>query len=161
MPAKDARLSYFSYTDSHGVEVVVDRLVDVPEAYRSQAKHIDLSKPSLTVRVPPAGQAPASRSTLSLDGPSFAIGAGTGLVLAVVLALAARRATRGLGLIAMAFVGCLMAMGYFGYLRREAGLSGQGLATPGTLLNDARAAAQAMKQRNDDQARALQQIDRP
>jgi hypothetical protein len=161
MPAKDVRLSYFSYTDPHGVEVVVDRLADVPEAYRSQAKHIDLSKPALTVRVPPAGQAPASRPTVSLDGASFAIGAATRLVLGLLLVLAARRATRSLGLVAMAFVICLMAMGYFGYLRREAGLSGQGLATPGILLDDARAAAQAMKQRNDEQARALQQLDRP
>jgi hypothetical protein len=113
------------------------------------------------VRLPAADPGPGLRPTLSIHGPSFAIGAGTGLVLAVVAALALRRASRLLGLVALAVVLGVASLGYFSYVRREAGLPGQGLATPGTLLDDASAAASAMKQRNDDQARVLQQIDQP
>jgi hypothetical protein len=42
--------SFFSYTDAQGVEVIVQRLADVPEQYRAQVKHIDLSKPAITLR---------------------------------------------------------------------------------------------------------------
>jgi hypothetical protein len=178
MSAKDAKSSYFSYTDAHGVDVVVDRLADVPEAFRARAKHIDLSKPALTVREPAArvsGKRDGNSggegfSGLPVHGPSFAVGAATGLMVAVlavfgVLAVRRTTTTRLLGLLAMAFViVCglgMVTLGYVSYLRREAGLPGRGLAPPSTLLNDARAAASAMNQRNDEQARALQSLDQP
>jgi hypothetical protein len=41
--------SYYSYTDANGVEVIVQRVTDIPEQYREQAKHIDLSKPAIAL----------------------------------------------------------------------------------------------------------------
>ena len=74
--------SFFSYTDAQGVEVIVEWLADVPEQYRAQVKHIDLSKPAITLR-PGSGER-AQTPPAALHVPSFVLGAGTALVQTAV-----------------------------------------------------------------------------
>jgi hypothetical protein len=162
--------SYFSFTDSNGVEVIVQRLADVPEQYREQAKHIDLTKPAITLPARSNGDsslqtafteamAPCGKGTF-LHVPSFIIGAGTALALGLVAVLAFRRANRFLVLVTSAVVVAALGIGYITYVRRQAGLSGAGLATPATLLDDARAAAGALNKRQAEQERVLDEVNK-
>ena len=158
--------SFYSFTDAKGVEVIVQRMTDVPEQYRAQAKHIDLSKPAITLSSRPRENAPASSGGKGtfLHVPSFIAGAGAGagtaLVLGLVAVLAFRRASRILALVVGVVVMAALGIGYMTYVRRQAGLPGSGLATPATLLDDARAAAGALNERHMEQERALNEIDK-
>ena len=158
--------SFFSFSDANGVEVIVQRLTDVPEQYRAQAKHIDLSKPAITLSSSPSENAPArpcGKGTF-LHVPSFIAGAGAGagtaLVLGLVAVLAFRRASRVLALVVGVVVMAALGIGYMTYVRRQAGLPGSGVATPATLLDDARAAAGALNERHMEQERTLNEIDK-
>jgi hypothetical protein len=160
--------SFYSFTDGNGVEVIVQRLADVPEQYREQAKHIDLSKPAIPLPASLGGNA----QTTPLDAlgshgkgaflnvPSFIIGTGTGLALGLVGALVFRRASRLVSLVLAVLAVTALAVGYLTYVRRQVRLPGSGMATPGTLLDDARAAAGALNKRNLEQDRALNDIDK-
>jgi len=150
--------SFFSYTDSAGVEVIVQRLADVPEQYRAQVKHIDLSKPAITLR-PGSGESSPTPSAV-LHVPSFVLGAGTVLVLGCVAMLVFRRAHRLLALIVGVVVMAALGVGYLTYVRRQARLPGSGLATPATILDDARAAAGALDERYKEQERVLNEVDK-
>jgi len=88
------------------------------------------------------------------------MGAGTALALGLVAMLAFRRATRLLSLVAGVAVMAALGIGYITHVRRQAGLPGSGLATPATLLDDARAAAGALNKRNIEQERTLDQVDK-
>jgi uncharacterized membrane protein (Fun14 family) len=159
--------SYYSYTDATGVEVIVQRFADVPPQYRDQAKHIDLSKPAINLPVDfgenakamPSDALGAGKGT-SLHVPSFVIGAGTALVLGLVAMLAFRRANRFLTLVVGVGVMAALGIGYMTYARRQAGLRGVGLATPATLLDDAREAASALNKRQVEQDRTLNEVDK-
>jgi hypothetical protein len=154
--------SFYSFTDADGVQVIVQRLADVPEPYRAQAKHIDLSKPAITLSPNPSVNAPARPSGKGtfLHAPSFIAGAGTALVLGLVAVLAFRRAHRFLALMVGVAVMAALGIGYMTYVRRQARLPGSGLATPATLLDDARAATGALNERHVEQERALDKIDK-
>ena len=156
--------SFYSFTGADGVQVIVQRLADVPEPYRAQAKHIDLSKPAIPLSSSPSVNAPASpcgKGTF-LHAPSFIAGAGAGtaLVLGLVAVLAFLRAHRFLALMVGVAVMAALGIGYMTYVRRQARLPGSGLATPATLLDDARAAAGALNERHVEQERALDEIDK-
>ena len=154
-------ISYFSYTDAKGVDVIVQRLADVPEQYRDQVKHIDLSKPSITLRSAPGGNPlPAATHALPrLHGPSFILGVVTALVLGGVAMLAFRRAHRFLALALGVVVMVALGIGYMTFVRRQAGLPGSGLATPATVLDDARAAAGVLNERHKEQERVLNEVE--
>lgn len=160
--------SFFSYTDATGVEVIVQRVADVPEGYRAQVKHIDLSKPAITIpsdpgetlqTVPAAAPGQDGKGTL-LHVPSFILGAGAAVLLGLVVAAAFRRAHRFISLAAAVVVMAALGIGYLTYARQWARLQGKGLATPATLLDDARAAAGALNERNREQERVLNDVDR-
>ena len=160
--------SFFSYTDANGVQVIVQKLADVPEQYREQVKHIDLSKPAITLPASPSENAQATpadglglcRKGTFLNVPSFILGAGTGLALGCVAVLALRRASRLLSLVVAVVVMAALSLGYITYVRRQAGLPGSGLATPAILMDDARAAAGTLNKRNLEQQRALDELDK-
>ena len=151
--------SFFSYTDAAGVEVIVQRLADVPQPYRDQVKHIDLSKPAITVRSG-SGDNPQSAQGTSLHGPSFILGAGTMLALGLLAMLVFRRSHRVLAMVVGVVVLAGLGLGYMTYIRRQARLPGAGLATPGTVLDDARAAAGALNERHREQERVLDEVDK-
>jgi hypothetical protein len=150
--------SFFSYTDAQGVEVIVQRLADVPEQYRAQVKHIDLSKPAITLR-PGSGER-AQTPPAVLHVPSFVLGAGTALALGCVALLVFRRAHRFLALVFGVVVIAALGLGYMTYVRRQAGLPGSGLATPATILDDARSAAGALDEQQKQQERVLNELDK-
>ncbi len=159
-------MDYFSYTDGNGTEVIVQHLHEVPPQYRSHAKHIDLSKPAFELRDQNSQVIPARHSGLCLPGqssclhwPSVAVGAGSALLLGLVLVLVLRRASRLVRI--LVGLGAIIALSaaYLGYIRYRAGLSGPGLAGPGDLLEDARKAVKAVNRRNAEQARSLQAVD--
>jgi hypothetical protein len=160
--------NFFSYTDAQGVEVVVQGLAEVPEQYRAQAKHIDLSKPALTlpsrpddvVQTTTANARPSGGKEATLHVPSFLLGGGTALVLGCVALLVFRRAHRMVAVMVGVAVMAALGVGYWTYVRRQAGLPGSGLATPATLLDDARAAADGLNKRHMEQNRALDEIDK-
>ena len=151
--------SFFSYTDAKGVEVIVQRLADVPDQYREQVKHIDLSKPAITLRSG-SGQNPQTAQGTFLHGPSFIMGAATALVLGLVAMVAFRRAHRVLGLAVGVVVMAALGLGYMTYVRRQAGMPRAGLATPTTILDDARSAAGVLNERNREQERVLDDVDK-
>jgi hypothetical protein len=128
--------TFYSFTDANGVEVIVQRLADVPEQYRAQAKHIDLSKPAITLSSSPsvnASASPCGKGTF-LHFPSFMAGAGTALVLGLVGVLAFRRAHRFLALMVGVAVMAALGIGYMTYVRRQARLPGSGLACRRTYV---------------------------
>jgi hypothetical protein len=161
-------VNFYSYSDAKGVQVIVQKLADVPEQYREQVKHIDLSKPALTLPTSPRENAqatPADGFGLGAKGtflnvPSFILGAGMGLALGCMAMIALRRANRLLSLVVAVVVMAALSLGYITYVRRQAGLPGSGLATPATLMDDARAAAGTLNKRNLEQQRALDELDK-
>jgi len=171
--AQGAQVSYFTYTDTNGVQVVVDRLADVPEQYRAQAKHIDLSKPALDVSAiesrvasesrpvssPPAGRLCLGDTPGCVHAWSFLLGAAVALVLGGVGMLVFRKSARLVAIVAGIIVVAALTTAILTHVRRQAGLPGDGLVTPGALLDDARAAAKAVDDHHRKQARSLDELE--
>lgn len=160
--------SYYHYKDAEGVDVIVQRLDEVPIKYRAQAEKLDLSKgPVLPApksaqielpAVPSSGQAPSQEFWRAIHWPSFAVGAVISLAAGMVFVFLLRRRSRILsvlvGMVAMMVVG----IGYLTFLRHQVGLRSTGLATPATIIDDARAAASTAQKRYDQQEKTLDQI---
>lgn len=160
--------SFFHYRDAEGVDVIVQRLDEVPIKYRAQAEKLDMSKgpvwaapKSTQIELPVApsqGQAPSQEFWRAIHWPSFAVGAVISLAAGMVFVLLLRRRSRILsvlvGMVAMMAFG----LGYLTYLRHQVGLRTTGLATPATIIDDARAAASTAQKRYDLQEKTLDQI---
>lgn len=160
------KTDYFSYTDAQGTEVIVQQLNEVPAQYRARAKHIDLSKPALTVRIPD-GHTTAGEDGVCLRGhstcfhwPSVAVGASAALALGLAAVLLLRRA-RWLfwSLLGLAAV-TVLSTAYLGYIRHQASGAPAALANPAQLIDDAKRAADALKRSNEAQERVLEDIER-
>jgi hypothetical protein len=168
-----AQVSYFTYTDANGVQVVVDRLADVPEQYRAEAKHIDLSKPALDIpaiesRVAsegrPVSPSPAGKLCLGetpgcIHAWSFLLGAAVALVMGGVGMLVFRKSARLVAIVAGIIIVAALTTAILTHARRQSGLPGDGLVTPGALLDDARAAAKAVNEHHREQARSLDELE--
>src|SRR6478672_11283297 len=85
----------FSYTDQNGVDVVVDRLEDVPQAYRSKMKVMSLEEAAAEVKAPTkaeVAQAVAEKAADSKVEPmSVAAGAIFGVLVGFVPGKLSRR----------------------------------------------------------------------
>jgi hypothetical protein len=159
---------FFHYRDDQGVEVIVQRLDDVPMRYRAQVKRLDLGKepaPALSndVRleppaVPVSVPAPNKDFWHAVHWPSFAVGAVIALTAGMVLVLLMRRRSRILSLLVGTLAMMTFGIGYLTYLRHQVGLRSTGLATPATIIDDARAAAATAQKRYDQQEQTLDQI---
>jgi hypothetical protein len=77
-----------------------------------------------------------------------------------VALLVFRRAHRFLALVFGVVVIAALGLGYMTYVRRQAGLPGSGLATPATILDDARSAAGALDEQQKQQERVLNELDK-
>lgn len=151
--------NFFVYTNADGVDVVVPRMADVPPAYRSQARSIDLAQPA--VKAPradttPVRSAPVAPKPVGWHKPSFAAGAGAGLALGIALVLAFNRTTRMLALLVAGVVAGGLTLGYLSFVRRQAGLPAVDVTTPAVLLEDVHKAAEAMKRREADVDESIQ-----
>ena len=151
--------SFYSYIDTQGVDVIVQSLADVPEQYRAQVKHIDLSKPAITLPSGPGEAAKVTQET-SVHVPSFFLGSGAVVVLGLLGMVAFRKAHRILAVAAAVAVMAALGIGYMTFVRRQAGLQGAGPVTPASLLDDARAAAGALKERQREQDHLLNDLDK-
>jgi hypothetical protein len=159
--------TYYHYQDAQGVEVIVQRLEDVPIKYRAQAKRLDLGKDSAPAlpkedrSEPPvfvSAPAPPKEFWSGIHWPSVALGAAISMAAGMVFVVLLRRRSRILalliGMVAMMAAG----VGYLTLLRRHLGLGNAGLATPATIMDDARAAATTAQKRYDQQEKTLDQI---
>jgi hypothetical protein len=159
--------TYYHYQDEQGVEVIVARLEEVPIKYRAQAKRLDMGKDSspalpqevrLEQPVFASGPVPPKEFWSAIHWPSVALGAAISMAAGLVFALLLRRRSRGLALLVGMVAMLAAGVGYLTLLRRHLGLGGAGLATPATILNDARGAAIRAQQRYDQQDKTLDQI---
>lgn len=161
------KTDYFSYTDAQGTEVIVQHLNEVPAQYQAKAKHIDLSKPAFTPRIPDSHTAAVRGNGVCLEGlstcfhwPSVVVGAATALALGLGAVLLLRRARRLFwSLIGLAVV-TVLSTAYLGYIRYQASGAPAALASPADLIDDARRAASSMKRTSETQERLLKDIER-
>lgn len=158
------QMGYFTYTDGGGVQVIVGRLADVPSEYRADAKYLDLSKPaalsgteSSQVKTARAGMLCVGE-TACLHITSFLLGAAAALVLGGVAMLLFRKSIRLLAILAGIILVAALTVALLTSARRQAGLPSKGFFTPGSLLNEARAAAKAVDDRHREQARTIDEI---
>jgi hypothetical protein len=160
--------SFYHYQDAEGVEVIVQRLEEVPVKYRAQAKRVDLSKEpapvsSKTVRMeapvlPSTGMRPDKEFWSTIHWPSFVVGAVISLAAGLVFVVLLRRRSRVVSLLVGALAMMAFGVGYLTILRHQVGLRSTGLATPATIIDDARSAATTAKTRYDQQEKTLDQI---
>jgi hypothetical protein len=108
----------------------------------------------------------AEPTKFQLDPASFGLGLGAGLLVAMLLAMLARRGSESGGwrwVIRATVLGAVVfiaAGGYLGWVRRTAGVGTEGLAGPQTLVDDARAAVEQVKQKREAQLKELEELDK-
>jgi hypothetical protein len=151
---------FYRFTDSSGTVHIVDSLDRVPAAQRERAERIQYDdslnngeaphQHSVSVLQPPAG----------LSGwPMFGLGAGAVLLMVVLLrVLPGARGTLLRAAIALAVV-ALLGGAYLGWARRVTHQSGDLLASPSALMDDAKSAVEKMNARLKDQQRQLKEAE--
>ena len=146
--------AFYRYRDSSGRVVIVDSLSRVPSSQRAAAE---------TVVLAPVGESSAASTARELARdlhmPSFIAGVGLALLLGLVLVLVGRKLGRFFqAALVIGAVG-LGVVAYFGWLRRTTGQSGDLLASPSTLIEDARGAVRKMNERTEQQQRTLKELE--
>jgi len=159
--------TYYHYQDAEGVEVIVQRLEEVPVKYRAQAKRLDMTKepaPALSkdVRIeaaaPSLAPGPSQEFWRAIHWPSVVLGAVISLAAGMVFVVLLRRRSRVVSLLVGTLAMMAFGVGYLTLLRHQVGLRSTGVATPATILEDARAAATTAQKRYDQQEKTLDQI---
>jgi hypothetical protein len=146
---------FYRWEDAQGRVHIVSSLDEVPAAERAKMAHVELNSSDAVARYP----SPSSWSFPQIEWPSFAIGFGAALLVAMVFRLMPN-AWRWLWKLALVGgIGFLLTGAYLGAVRRSAGLEGGGaLASPSALIQDAKSAVEQMNQRQKEQAKELQEI---
>lgn len=141
----------WKYKTAHGDDAVTDRWEDIPAAQRSHAQ------PFTTQSVRPASEASLPvLSAMHFEPFSF----GGGLLVGAAVAMLFARSRRTVLLVAVVTVIVVVGMGaYLGFLRRQAGLSSDALASPQEMMGEVHDAAGAMKNHFGEQQKTLDQID--
>jgi hypothetical protein len=161
-PEKSQAQAFYRWVDADGRLHVVSSLDDVPLGARKGVERVELNAAEQAVehaaQPRSAGQPFGSGQLPALDWLSF--GAGFGLALALTLLF--RWLPAGLRwlprLAIVAGVAALLAGAYLGALRRSTGAGTATLATPGTLIEDAKSAVEKMNLRQKEQEQELQRI---
>lgn len=141
---------FYRYRDASGRIVIVDSLARVPAAERSSARAIELE---------PASGWSESWFARDLHWPSFIAGASSAALAALLLVGLARKLGRVLRAALVLGAVALGGLAYFGWVRRTTGQSSDLLAAPGALIEDARARAELLTQRNREQQRLLKELE--
>jgi hypothetical protein len=113
----------------------------------------------VALEAPPASAFALPELEGGLHWPSFAAGAGTAL-LAALLSFALLRTK--LPLLRWALLGGVVLLGagaYFGWMRRTTGHGGALVQSPAALIDDARSAVQKMNDRVREQERVLRELE--
>jgi hypothetical protein len=160
--------SFYHYRDAEGVDVIVQRLEDIPAKYRAQVERLDMTKKpapvlSKDVRMetpvlPSTGVPPDRELSSAIHWPSFVVGAVISLAAGLVFVVLLRRRSRVVSLLVGVLAMMAFGVGYLTILRHQLGMRSTGLATPATVIDDARAAAATAKTRYDQQEKTLDQI---
>jgi hypothetical protein len=165
--ANKGETGYFTYTDGNGVQVIVERLADVPTKYRADVGYIDLSKPPVKVADVGARPVPAQKAGnlclgegACLHITSFLLGAAAALVLGGAGLLLFRRSLRLLGVLAGIVLVAALTVALLTYARSEIGLQPKGLVTPKVLVDEARATVKAVDEHHRTQAHSIDEIEK-
>jgi hypothetical protein len=148
-PAASQAGVYYRFWDAQGRLHIVDSLAEVPAPLRARAERIELA-------ALPHQPSPSHSGT---HWTSFGLGVGAALL--VLLFVSVRRGSGALlrlGLMIGAVA--LLALAYFGWIRRQSGQSESVLASPSALIDDARRAVDQANRRNREQEEALKEIER-
>ena len=161
----------FTYRDKDGVDVVVDRLDDVPPQYRASMKVMTLdgttevkaaTKEEARAQVKAQAAQVLSQQAAKIDPTSVAIGGVGGVLVGCVLGvmIARGKRTRILGLMTTFLIIAACMTLYVTYLRQQSGLGSGGLASPTAIVDDAHKAKQAREDAQESQRKALEAIER-
>jgi len=144
---------FYRFEDAQGRLHLVDSIDSVPQALRAHAACIEYR----------ADATDFSRQ-ITQAGPNAARIFGLGALAALLVLLVFWRvpATRRLAvrLAILAGVVALLGGAYFAWLRRNAGLSSDALATPSALIDDAKAAVAKMNARTQAEQNELKETER-
>jgi hypothetical protein len=153
-PASGGSAVFYRYRNPSGRLVIVDSLEQVPAGEREHAERVVLGAPAGDgVR---ALKSPLDR----LDLPSFAAGFGLALALATIVLFVTRGSFRWLAFLLVLAVVVGGSAAYFGWLRRASGQDTAVLASPRALIDDAKRAVEAAKERQREQERVIRDIQR-
>lgn len=141
--------TFYRYRDAQGRTVIVDAPSKVPGSARGSVERISLGPRDTSLGLPRG---------FELHGPSFAIGVFCAVLVGLVL-LGTRRRSRLLRVALVLGVAALLGGAYLGWSRRLAGQSDALLATPDTLIQDARDAVEKMNARTREQQRVLRELE--
>lgn len=181
-PPEDTPGTFYVYDDSDGIQHIVDSVKMVPKVYRKHTKRwvmdagdergageIDAALSdgiSSLARTMEAVVTPSASSSTAPLAPGFHLSSFLlGLVLGTVLFVGSFLLKKKSSLLVKAVIGLVVATiagaAYFGWIRRQAGLSGDIIAEPRSMINDARKAADLLQQRQITQERRLEEIEKP
>jgi hypothetical protein len=158
--------NYYRYQAPDGRVHITDAVDKLPPEARASAQPVELD--TLPVAAAPAATGPRNvqeavakkAAAHGVDATSFVLGFGSALALSAALFLFAK----GSRLVPKVVVGtalvCLLGAAYLGLLRHSVGSAGGPLATPGDLVEDARSAVRAAEQREREQQRLIDDIER-
>ena len=130
---------YYRFQDTSGRTHIVDSLDDVPQASRAQTQRIEYqprAEPSVL-------QLPRTLSTWQ----TFGLGFGAALLLVFLFRRLPGTMRMVLRLSIIGGVLVLLSGAYLGWMRRATGQSRDALASPSTIIDDAKAAVEKMNAR--------------
>lgn len=158
-PSGGASTTFYRYRDGSGRVVIVDALTRVPASQRASAEAVVLAPAGESAALADTAVSAARGLARDLHMPSFIAGLSSALLVALLFMVVGRklgRLFRGALVVGVLGVGVVA---YFGWVRRTTGQSGDLLASPGALIEDARGAVQKLNQRTEDQQRALKELE--
>lgn len=147
--------SFYRWVDAEGRLHVVSSLDAVPSAERARAERVTLNGQTALGGAVPSTPA----SDWRLEPSSFGLGFGAALLLSLLFRLLPH-GWRSFSRIAVVLgVAALLAGLYLGAIRRATGAKdGGALATPGALIDDAKAAVEKLNQRQKEQDEELRKL---
>lgn len=148
--------------ETSSTQSAVDALLNTAQSAPTLGSADDKPAPHAAM---PTELAASKRGAFELDGSSFGLGLGAGLLLALGLVFVAGRSEAG-GILqrwivrSALFVGVALlgTSAYLGWSRQHAGLGGAALATPQDLIRDAKGAVDQVQQRRLEQEKQLEEI---
>jgi hypothetical protein len=146
---------FYRYRTPDGRIAVVDSLDRVPASERAHVERLELEAAPLASRYPVVSEVAAH-----MDWASFATGFGVALGIAAVVSFVGRGSTRLLGFLVVAAIVVAGSGAYFGMLRRATGESQAAFATPSAIIDDAKRAVEKAKQRQREQEKLIDEIQR-
>lgn len=149
------------YRDATGEQHLVERRDQVPEDLRAGAQRVgalELGRVTTPSGLTGAVEAVTGAAVPGgVDAGSFALGFASAAALVLALVLARHAPGWVLRFVVLVAVGAVGVVGYFTFVRQQAGLPGVG--TPERMIEDARDAARRASERTRSQAEQLRELE--